>query len=244
MYRESLKQPTRSRLSTSSGQFPADSTVTTVLGVKSLSKQDPLGGSLNWWLKSSWPPQKRKSAINQTKQLKCKMWTWLLLGGRTQTLTDQFSFRTLQTPAPPLSFKLSCSTLWTVKFTFILFQPTYTIEVYAVAAGCPFDEMAVFILVSCKIKQQPCEKILWQPILTVFRHMHEHPLLTFQNHLPVIHTSSSRSQGVSVGGWRALHFPSPMVNKTLLIMPQEYKINILNNKLKNKTVLQRTSWTV
>nr|KAF6471671.1 hypothetical protein HJG59_011043 [Molossus molossus] len=35
-----------------------------------------------------------------------------------------------------------------------------------------------------------------------------------------------------------------MFNKSLCIMPQEYKISILNNKLEKRTVLQRTSRTV
>lgn len=51
---------------------------------------------------------------------------------------------------------------------------------------------------------------------------------------------------LEVLGWvwmdkRVLHFPNTLYNKSLLIMPKEYKINILNNKPKNKTVLQRTS---
>lgn len=59
-----------------SGNFPAIGTVTTVLG-GSVCLNRTFWVSIKSWLKSSYPHKKRKSAINQAKQLKCKMWTWL-----------------------------------------------------------------------------------------------------------------------------------------------------------------------
>lgn len=68
-----------------------------------VSKQDPFfgGGSLNSWLKSSWPHQKRKSAINQTKQLEYKIRTWLALGGRAPIPTRSIPFQNLVNACTP-----------------------------------------------------------------------------------------------------------------------------------------------
>lgn len=143
-------------------------------------------------------------------------------------------------PARPLFVQLSCSICWTVKFTFVLFQPTYTMQVYEVGA----TKLQCLLLSDIEITQQSYRKTLWQSIPTVLRHVHKHLLLTFQNHPHSLHTAPREVLGWVWMDERVLHFPNTLYNQSLLVTPKEYMINILNNKLENKTVLQRTSWTV
>lgn len=88
-------------------------------------------------------------------------------------------------PARPLFIQLSCSICWTVKFTFVLFQPTYTMQVYEVGA----TKLQCLLLSDIEITQQSYGKTLWQSIPTVLRHVHKHLLLTFQNHPHSLHTA-------------------------------------------------------
>lgn len=131
-------------------------------------------------------------------------------------------------------------TWWTVKCTFVLFQPTYTIQVYdgATTLQCLF-------LSAVEIKQQSHGKCYDSPFqLFLDTAINTHPLLNSRTTMHITHTAAREVLGWVCMDTRVLHFPNTSYNKLLLITPKEYKSNILNNKLENKTVLQRPSWTV
>lgn len=71
------------------------------------------------------------------------------------------------------------------------------------------------------------------------------------SHSRTTYTSSTQLlqtfSGVGWGGWinwGSFIFPNSLCNASLLIMPKECEINVLNNKLENETVLPRPLGTV
>lgn len=141
----------------------------------------------------------------------------------------------------PWSWAAQLYELWNLHL--YSFNPHIPFKFMKLQQAAHSTKLPCLFLSHVEIKQS-YGKLLWQSIPTVFRHRHKHPLLTFQNHLPTICTTPWEVQGVDVDGERVLHFPNTLCNKSLLIMSKEHKINIVNDQLQNKTVLQSTSWTI
>lgn len=169
------------------------------------------------------------------------MWTWLRLRGRTQTHINSFSESCQRLHRlSPWSWAAQLYELWNLHL--YSFNPHKPFKFMQLQQAAPSTQLQCLFL-----SHGNKTTILQANVMTVHSSCSQtHPYTPFAHipEPPAQHPcSSSRSLGVSVDGYRVLHFPNTVFNKSLVIKPPEYKINILNNKWENKTVLQRTSWT-
>lgn len=109
----------------------------------------------------------RNTAINQTKQLKCKMWAWFRLGRSTETQTNSFSeSRQRLHVLSLLSWAAQLYELWNLHLD--PFDPHRTFTFTELQRAAHSAKLQCLFLFHVEIKQSYRE-ILWLPIPAVFR---------------------------------------------------------------------------